>query len=67
MCRHDCVVVGDVESCVGDGCLRTVMLLVCGLCTMCVSLSFNDIGAEGGAAIAGALHHMTSLTTLKYV
>ncbi len=36
-------------------------------CLVCVSLSENDLGAEGGAAMAGAVHHLTSLTTLKYV
>ena len=36
------------------------------VCCMCggVRLSGNDLGAEGGAAIAGALHHVPSLTTL---
>ncbi len=31
------------------------------------SLVGNDIGDEGGAAIAGALRHVLSLTQLKYV
>jgi hypothetical protein len=31
------------------------------------SLSGNDIGDEGGAAIAVALRHVPSLTKLKYV
>ena len=53
-------------------CLRTVVLdvcevwcLVCGV--VCVRLDGNDLGAEGGAAMAGALQHLTSLTTLEYV
>jgi hypothetical protein len=29
-----------------------------------VSLSNNDFGAKGGSAIAGALPHLSSLTTL---
>jgi hypothetical protein len=52
--------------------LRTVALdvwfgvcFVCGV--VCVSLSKNDLDAEGGAAMAGAVQHLTSLTTLKYV
>jgi hypothetical protein len=32
-----------------------------------VSLSCNGFGAEGGSAIAGALPHLSSLTTLEYV
>jgi hypothetical protein len=32
-----------------------------------VSLSNNDFGAKGGSAIAGALPHLSSLMTLKYV
>jgi hypothetical protein len=32
-----------------------------------VSLSGNRFGAEGGAAIAGVLPHLSSLTTLQYV
>ncbi len=32
-----------------------------------VSLSRIDIGAEGESAIARALPHLTSLTTLEYV
>ena len=39
--------------------------LVCGVA--CLSLSRNDLGAEGGAAMAGAVQHLTSLTTLEYV
>ncbi len=31
------------------------------------SLIDNDIGDEGGAAIAGALRHVPSLTQLQYV
>jgi hypothetical protein len=31
------------------------------------SLSSNDIGPEGGTAIAGALRHVPSLTQLMYV
>ncbi len=31
------------------------------------SLLNNSIGGEGGAAIAGALRHVPSLTQLKYV
>jgi hypothetical protein len=48
-------------------CLVTVVLDVC-VC-VCVSLSHNDLGfgAKGGAAMAGAVQHLTSLTTLKYV
>ena len=52
--------------------LRTVELdvcevwcLVCGV--VCVSLSGNRLGAEGGAAMAGAVQHLTSLTALEYV
>ena len=39
-----------------------------GVCDMvCVSLRANFLGAEGGAAMAGAVQHLTSLTTLEYV
>ncbi len=31
------------------------------------SLESNDIGDEGGTAIAGALRHVPSLTQLEYV
>ena len=31
------------------------------------SLGGNDIGPEGGAAIAGALRHVPQLTQLEYV
>ena len=34
---------------------------------VCVSLSGNSLGVEGGAAMAGAVQHLTSLTTLEYV
>ncbi len=34
---------------------------------VCVSLSHNDLGAEGGAAMAGAVQHLASLRTLQYV
>ncbi len=58
--------------------MRTVVLDVYEVCVgcvwcgvwcgeVCVSLSGNDLGAEGGAAMAGALQRLTSLTTLKYV
>ena len=40
--------------------------VVCAVCVD-VSLSRNDLDAEGGSAIAGALPHLTSLTTLEYV
>jgi hypothetical protein len=41
---------------------------VCVLCgVVCVRLSDNRLGAEGGAAMADAVRHLTSLTTLKYV
>ncbi len=39
--------------------------LLCGVCVD-VSLSGNDLGAEGGFAIAGALSRLSSLTTLEY-
>jgi hypothetical protein len=39
--------------------------LVCGV--ICVSLRGNDLGAAGGAAMADAVQHLTSLTTLEYV
>ena len=42
----------------GCGCLFGVV---------CVSLSNNWLGAEGGAAMAGAVQHLTSLTILRYV
>ncbi len=52
----------------GDGggwmCVRCVRC-VCGV--VCVSLSNSWLGAEGGAAMAGAVQHLTSLTTLEYV
>ncbi len=53
-------------------CLRTVVLdvwcLVCVVCcVVCVRLRGNDLGAGAGAAMAGAVQHLTSLTTLKYV
>jgi hypothetical protein len=38
---------------------------VCGV--VCVRLSDNRLGEEGGAAMAGAVQHLTSLTTLEYV
>ena len=41
-------------------------LVVAWLCVD-VSLSGNDLGAEGGTAIAGALPDLSSLTTLMYV
>ncbi len=47
----------------GVGCVFWCM--VCGV--VCVSLKRNDLGAEGGAAMAGAVQHLTSLATLKYV
>ena len=39
------------------------------VCAVCVDIRLfdNDLGAEGGSAIARALPHLTSLTTLKYV
>jgi hypothetical protein len=43
-----------------------VAVAVCAVCVD-VSLSRIDIGAEGGSAIARALPHLTSLTTLEYV
>jgi hypothetical protein len=45
--------------------LRTVRLRACEMCLVCVSLS--KLGAEGEAAMASALQHLTSLTVLKYV
>jgi hypothetical protein len=64
----------------GVGVWVWVCVFVCGrwcwMCVCCVfgdggvvhvSLSYNDLGAEGGAAMAGAVQHLTSLTTLKYV
>ena len=56
--------------------MRTVVLdvcaMVCVVCgvmcgVVCVSLGANQLGAEGGAAMAGAVQHLTSLTTLEYV
>jgi hypothetical protein len=43
--------------------------LVLGVVRVCVHdrLRSNHIGPEGGAAIAGALRHVPSLTELKYV
>ncbi len=45
-----------------------------GACVRCdvwfgvfVSLSGNRLGAEGGAAMAFAVQHLTSLTSLQYV
>ncbi len=43
-----------------------VAVAVCAVCVD-VSLSENSLGAKGGSAIAGALPHLTSLTTLQYV
>jgi hypothetical protein len=49
-------------------CLQTVVFDVCWVCgVVCVSLTGNWVGAEGGAAMAGAVQHLTSLTTLEYV
>ena len=59
-------------------CLQTVVLDACEVCVwcvvwcfvcgvVCVSLRRNDLGAEGGAAMAGAVQHLTSLRTLEYV
>ena len=55
-----CVVVWRMWSGVCEVCF-----VVCGV--VCVSLGWNDLGAEGGAAMAGAVQHLTSLTTLGYV
>ena len=51
---------------------RTVVLDVCWVCGfvcgfVCVSLSDNGLYAAGGAVMAGAVQHLTSLTTLGYV
>ncbi len=55
----------------GCFCVRWCLMcgLVCGfVCgVVCVSLKYNKLGAEGGAAMAGAVQHLTSLTTLLYV
>jgi hypothetical protein len=49
-----------------DGGVGYVALcVVCGV--VCVSLSYNKLGAAGGAAMAGAVQRLTSLTTLQYV
>ncbi len=55
-------------------CLRVVGLHVCAwfgvwFCVVCVSLSRISLwlGEGGGAAMAGAVRHLTSLTTLEYV
>ena len=40
---------------------------MCVIVCDCVSLSGNQLGPEGGAAIGGALGGMSSLTTLEYV
>ena len=64
-CECGCVCGGSMGVCV---CLRTVVLDVCVVCgVVCVSLSWNNLGAEGGAAMAGAVQHLRSLTTLEYV
>ncbi len=52
-------------GCVVCGVWCVVCGLVCGL--VCVSLSGNNLGAVGGAAMAGAVQRLTSLTTMKYV
>ena len=61
------------ESGCGVWCVWMMLMRMCGrgcvavwLCVD-VSLSHNVLGAEGGSAIAGALPHLTSLTTLEYV
>ncbi len=54
-----CAVVWAVVGC-GD-CMHPVC--VCG----CVRLGSNYIGEKGCAALAGALVHVPSLTTLEYV
>jgi hypothetical protein len=82
MCGAEvCGLSGDVEWCECEcGCLLWVCVCVCRwwwvdvcevwclvCCVVCVSLSRNRLDAEGGAAMAGALQHLTSLTTLRYV
>ena len=47
------------------GCVA-VAVAVCAVCVD-VSLSGNSFDEKGGSAIAGALPHLTSLTTLEYV
>ena len=68
-CECGCVGCGEVRPgvwvCVAVVVFACVCDLVCDL--VCVSLSGNDLGAEGGAAMAGAVQHLTSLTALGYV
>ncbi len=62
---------GHMYVCVfGDGggwmCVRCdVSWVVCGVVR--VSFNRNRLGPEGGAAMAGAVQHLTSLRTLEYV
>jgi hypothetical protein len=50
----------------GDGGVGCVCVC-CVFGVVCVSLRENWLDAEGGAAMAGAVQHLTSLTTLEYV
>ncbi len=71
VCRHECVVrwrlcaLNEHVVWVGLVMNESWLLFVRG----CVhgSLDSNYIGPEGGAAIAGALRHVPSLTQLEYV
>jgi hypothetical protein len=49
--------------CAADGEVECAFGVWCGV----LSLSLNGLGAAGGAAMAGAVQHLTSLTALEYV
>jgi hypothetical protein len=69
-CECGCVCGGSMGMCV---CLQMVVggcvwcVVWCVWFGVCVRLNSNRLGAEGGAAMAGAVQRLTSLRTLKYV
>ena len=67
-CECGCVGGGAGGGCAcGRGRVGCVCEVWCVCDLVCVSLSENGLGAEGGAAMAGAVQHLTSLTTLGFV
>ncbi len=47
--------------------VRVICDVWCVVGVVCVSLRVNYLDADGGAAMAIAVQHLTSLRTLKYV
>ncbi len=69
VCVYGCVrvcVLGRVELCCAV-CQLVWFVHVCGGTAHCVRLECNRIGDAGCEALAGALGHVPSLTTLEYV